>query len=353
MKKFLWLISLLLFLPSSVNAQLGGYLSNPPGTGQLQIDIDPTTEGLCGYDSLNDDIECGDGASTLHTEMTSRKGAVNGYASLGADALHAADEMRWYTNAGTPSAASCVSYELWNDTSNDIPFHCAEGPGGDPTSFGALGDAYNSVHDGSATVSASGSEQLNLIAGSNMTVACVAGTPDVCTFTSSGGAPSQLHVFTPNQYEPSATSGIVSADWDVRNGRPNLVFAFDTANEDACFSGIFNRGYSAGAASVDIVFDCDTNTAASEVVKWDVAFEIGTSLDFDTDSFDTVQSNTGTCSTTAGVTTTTTVSFADANEMDGISGGVPFRMCVERDNQDAADTEDDNNARVYFVEIRQ
>lgn len=195
--KRLFVLLIVLLLPSFVSAQVVARVparSNVlPESTVANLPPSPPINTVYRVNNGDTSSDCVTGAGTFSVQCY-WTGAV--WASLGdgSDGSHAdlsdlvapADDHTQYilgdTNAGAPSAGSCqrdVNFII--DTTNENPYFCSDGAGGNPRAFSSLGDAYNTMSDGTTTASASGSEQFDILGGTGITSTVVAGTPDKVT----------------------------------------------------------------------------------------------------------------------------------------------------------------------------
>lgn len=138
---------------------------------------------------------------------------------------------------------------------------------------------------------------------------------------------------------------------DTRNN--HLIWDFDAAaNELLDFESLLPRNYNGNGLTVALVWSA--TTATTGVARWLVSFERheGEVTDIDTDSFATAQSVNATAPTTNGARSYDEVAFTDGAQIDGLVAGESFRIRVERDATNAADTMV-GDAELARVEIRE
>lgn len=139
------------------------------------------------------------------------------------------------------------------------------------------------------------------------------------------------------------------ATLDVRNDRPVLVFDKATI-ESIYYESIMNPAWD-GAADIRVSLWFMAPLAIAGDVKWGAAFEPQpTTLDLDTDAFETEKTAVGTVSATAGKLTKVDMDFAVA-DVGALAVDTPYRLRVRRIANDAADTLDED-AQLFKVEIR-
>lgn len=139
-----------------------------------------------------------------------------------------------------------------------------------------------------------------------------------------------LHAISP------ATNG---GRHDKVNEHPVVDFQATTANELIVFPSLMMPpNYGGGGITVYIHYAM--SSATSNAVKWDVFFErIGDQQqNITSDGFATEQSVTVTVPATAGLVDVTSIAFTDGAQIDSIAVGEGFRLKLERDQADAADT---------------
>lgn len=164
------------------------------------------------------------------------------------------------------------------------------------------------------------------------------------TVPSGGGGGSD---YTPPLYSLHAISPTTNpAGISSRNGHPILTFD-DTTGESTVLQSALSRDYSTGNLVVDIVWMSEDQTTGD--VRWDVSAE-RMNTDLDADSFATAQSATGTCSGTNGITTTTSITFTQA-QFDGATAGDAIRIKVAR-NPSHGDDDMLNDAQLVRVQVR-
>lgn len=139
----------------------------------------------------------------------------------------------------------------------------------------------------------------------------------------------------------SAQSGVphsgTPAQLDTRNG--HVVWDFDAAtNEIVDFESVLPRNYAGGGLTVTIVWSATTSTSGD--TRWLLSLERHQAdvTDIDTDSFATAQAVNATAPGTNGARSYDSVAFTDGAQMDSLAVGESFRLRLERDATNAADT---------------
>lgn len=138
---------------------------------------------------------------------------------------------------------------------------------------------------------------------------------------------------------------------DTRNN--HLVWDFDAAvNEILDFESLLPRNYAGGGLTVALVWSA--TTATTGVTRWLVSFERHQedTTDIDTDSFAAAQSVNASAPATNGARAYDTVAFTDGAQIDNLVVGESFRLRVERDATNAADTMV-GDAELARIEIRE
>ena len=95
--------------------------------------------------------------------------------SIGANEIDEADTYSWtgqhtfadtietLTSAGAPSAGSCTASGFHSiDTTNEVPYFCSDGSGGNPRAFTSMGDAYSQFSDGTYSATSSGADTMTV-----------------------------------------------------------------------------------------------------------------------------------------------------------------------------------------------
>lgn len=142
-----------------------------------------------------------------------------------------------------------------------------------------------------------------------------------------GGGTKTIAVFRPHDNEPPASN---YATFSVRNSHPILQFD-TTTQEGAVWTGRVPEAASL-TSGVVVYVEWAATSATSGTVGWDVAFERIVSLDTDSDSFGTAKTITAaTVSGTSGITSKTSVSFAQADLPASLAAGDMYRVRVRRD----------------------
>jgi hypothetical protein len=158
-----------------------------------------------------------------------------------------------------------------------------------------------------------------------------------------------LAIFTPLHNQGPATNYATLA---ARNQHP--ILAFDPATAWAgIFAAVLNRAYAGGGITLTIVWTSDTATTGNCVWKADwernaSGFGVGT------DAFDTAnaQSATAAAPATAGNLVYTTIAFTAGQLPTGLAVGEKYRLRIQRDATNAADTMA-GNAHLVAIESRE
>ena len=158
-----------------------------------------------------------------------------------------------------------------------------------------------------------------------------------------------LLILGPYHNEPPATN---YATLDLRNLHPVLDFDV-TTEEFAVFTTVMPRNYAGGGLTVYIHYAM-TGAVADDVI-WQAAFErIGDQQqDIDSDGFAAAQSSGAvTVPDTSGLVDICTVAFTDGAQMDSVAVGESFRIKINRDADNVADTAT-GDAELVVIEIRE
>jgi hypothetical protein len=138
---------------------------------------------------------------------------------------------------------------------------------------------------------------------------------------------------------------------DTRNN--HLVWDFDAAvNELLDFESLLPRNYNGNGLTVALVWS--GTTATTGVTRWLVSFERHQAdvTDIDTDGFATAKAVNATAPATNGARSYDEIAFTDGAEIDGLAVGESFRLRVERDATNVADTMV-GDAELARIEIRE
>jgi hypothetical protein len=132
---------------------------------------------------------------------------------------------------------------------------------------------------------------------------------------------------------------------------PVLDFDPGATNEFAAFSAVLPEHYGNNGITVTLMW---TANVATGNVKWDVAFK---SFTDDADvltskAYATIQTSTDAAPSVAREVVYTTIAFTNA-QIDGLVAGEYFRLTVERDSADAADTMNSNDAELIAVYLKE
>jgi hypothetical protein len=153
----------------------------------------------------------------------------------------------------------------------------------------------------------------------------------------------------------NAQSGVPPAttppQLDTRNN--HLVWDFDAAtNEILDFETLLPRNYAGGGLTVTLVWSATTATTGA--ARWLASFERhqGETTDIDADSFATAQAVNATAPSTNGARSYDEIAFTDGAQIDSLAAGESFRLRIERDATNAADTMV-GDAELARVEIRE
>jgi hypothetical protein len=155
----------------------------------------------------------------------------------------------------------------------------------------------------------------------------------------------------PDDLYPQLIFTLVASSDEPDDYVPMLAFDPST-NEYADFASVMPRNYGGGGLDVTIIWSSGT---ASGVVRWEVAFKSFTDDvdDLDTKTFATANSGNFTTASAAGELDYALITFTDGAQIDNIAAGEYFRMRVNRDAADAADTMNGNDAELIAIEIRE
>jgi hypothetical protein len=134
---------------------------------------------------------------------------------------------------------------------------------------------------------------------------------------------------------PSATA---AATLDRRGYDGHFIYDFDAATDEALdFTGVMPAHYGGGGLTIAILFMMSSATSGNVVL--DVLLERhGATDDLDSSLFAAANSGTQAVPGTSGYIGTATVTFTDGADMDSIAAGDHFRLRVNRDANNAADT---------------
>ena len=157
-----------------------------------------------------------------------------------------------------------------------------------------------------------------------------------------------LAVFTPAAGEPPSTN---YPTLDTRNGV--LVLDFDdTTDESIEFAGFMSRAYAAGGITVPIGW-MKTSEVTGDVV-WDIALKsVSDDVDdLDSKAFAAANSVTAAAASASGEVDYATITFTDGADMDSVAAGEYFRMQLNRDANNAADTMV-GDAELVFIELKE
>ena len=185
------------------------------------------------------------------------------------------------TSAGAPAAGSCdQSGQITTDTTNEIPYFCSDGAGGNPRSFATLGDAYSQVSDGSNSATASGGETLKFEDTSEIDFTVTAGSPDKVTaaIVASSIATTKLANHVKSIYIPA---GAMTVSGTCTSTEPTLEtivasgpkrYTITPADGDTCsveFDWVMPDAYNAGTITVEM--HAFSTTSQSTVLELDFA----------------------------------------------------------------------------------
>lgn len=138
---------------------------------------------------------------------------------------------------------------------------------------------------------------------------------------------------------------------DVRNALSVLDYDAATA-EYATFVGVLPRNYT--GSGLTIYLHWMATSATSGAVKWNAYIErhqAGTD-DQDADSFAAAQTTTTTATSPSGTEMVTAITFTSGAQMDSLAAGERFRLKIERDAANGADTMT-GDAELVAVEIKE
>jgi len=130
---------------------------------------------------------------------------------------------------------------------------------------------------------------------------------------------------------------------------PVLDFDPGATNEFAAFSAVMPEHYGGGGVTLTLMW-CSESTG-TENVKWDAAFKSFTSEvdNIGSKAYAAIQSVTAANNTTSRIVSYDDIAFTDGGQMDSVAKNEYFRLTVERDSADAADTMDSNDAELIAV----
>lgn len=157
-----------------------------------------------------------------------------------------------------------------------------------------------------------------------------------------------LLIFTPQSGIPPATA---FAQLDTRNN--HTVWDFDASTPETLdFEALMPRNYDGGGLTIVLVWSA--TTAISGVTRWKASFERhqADTTDIDSDSFAAAQTVDATAPATNGARSYDSIGFADGAQIDDIAKGDSFRLRIERDAANAADTMV-GDAELARIEIRE
>jgi hypothetical protein len=140
-----------------------------------------------------------------------------------------------------------------------------------------------------------------------------------------------------------------TATYDTKNGNPILNFD-DTTDEYAIFLGVLPRNYGGNGITVRIIW---TSGVIVGDVVWGFQFERqAESTDMSADSFAAAQSATDTTDGTAEDANYVDIPFTDGAQIDSLAIGEAFRVKLNRDANNVADTLV-GDAALRRIEIRE
>jgi hypothetical protein len=141
-----------------------------------------------------------------------------------------------------------------------------------------------------------------------------------------------------------------TATFDTINGNPVLDFDKD-ADETAIFLGVLPRNYGGNGITATVIW---TATPIAGDVVWDLQFERQQDgvTDMSADSFAAAQSVTGTVDGTTEVANYHEITFTNGAQMDSLAVGEAFRIKLNRDANNVADTLV-GDASLRRIEIRE
>lgn len=158
-----------------------------------------------------------------------------------------------------------------------------------------------------------------------------------------GGSGTKTYaVFTPMTSEPPASN---FATLDTRNSRAVLEFDQST-EESALWNGLIPEAASLGSG-LKIRIHWRADTATSGDVVWGASIERD-ATDYDSDSFDTEATATGTANGTSGIVTVTEITLTT---IDSVTAGDGFYLKIARKAASGSDTMT-GDAQVSRVEVR-
>lgn len=156
-----------------------------------------------------------------------------------------------------------------------------------------------------------------------------------------------LVIFTPQAGVPPIAN---FAQLDTRNN--HTVWDFDAAtNERLAFEAVLPRNYGGNGITATIIWSA--TTAVSGAVRWLISFERHQDdvTDIDADDFAAAKAVVATAPATNGARSYDPIAFTDL-EIDGLAVGESFRLRIERDAVNAADTMV-GDAELARIELRE
>ena len=128
------------------------------------------------------------------------------------------------------------------------------------------------------------------------------------------------------------------------------VLDFDpgsSINEFAVFASFMPDHYAGGGVTLTLVWVAEATTGN---VKWDGAFKaLADAATLLSATYAAIQTVTTGVDGTARAINTSVITFTDGAQMDSVAAGEYFRLAIERDSIDGADTMNSNDAELIAV----
>lgn len=157
-----------------------------------------------------------------------------------------------------------------------------------------------------------------------------------------------LVAFTPQAGVPPVAN---FAQLDTRNN--HTVWDFDAAiNERLAFEAVMPRNYGGNGITATIIWSAAT--AVSGATRWLLSFERHQDdvTDIDTDAFAAAKAVVANAPATNGARSYDSIAFADGTEIANLAPGESFRLRIERDATNGADTMV-GDAELARIELRE
>jgi hypothetical protein len=251
---------------------------------------------------------------------TSGTSGSSGTSGTGFTTITNAADNRVLTSDGTVNAAVAETNITFDGTLLNVTGRISASAGITGSLFGTSSWASNAVSSSFATTASF-----------------------ALTSAGGGGGTKTLAVFTPLDNQPPASN---FATLDTRNSV--MVLDFDAStDEQAVFVGVIPEA-AVLTSGITVRLFWAATSATSGACRWDVQFEDTVGHDIDADGFDTIASATTTTSGTSGAVNLTSITITT---IDSLVAGDAFRLRVNRDANNAADTMT-GDAELVAVEVR-